>query len=66
MQFVLMTQYFDTIKDIGANSKNSSILMPHSPGGMRDFQEQIIRGTYIGNQMREDLDFDDEANHSEE
>ena len=25
MQFVLMTQYFDTIKDIGANSKNSSI-----------------------------------------
>lgn len=59
MQFVLMTQYFDTIKDIGANSKNSSILMPHSPGGMRDFQDQIIKGTYIGNQMAEDLDSDD-------
>ena len=55
MQFVLMTQYFDTIKDIGANSKNSSILMPHSPGGMRDFQEQIIRGTYVGNQMDRDM-----------
>lgn len=54
MQFVLMTQYFDTIKDIGANSKNSSILMPHSPGGMRDFQEQIIRGTYVGNQLGHD------------
>ncbi|MGY8927230.1 MAG: SPFH domain-containing protein, partial [Flavobacteriales bacterium] len=51
MQFVLMTQYFDTIKDIGANSKNSSILMPHSPGGMRDFQDQIIRGTYVGSQL---------------
>ena len=55
MQFVLMTQYFDTIKDIGANSKNSSILMPHSPGGMRDFQEQIINGTFVGNQIDQDL-----------
>ena len=48
MQFVLITQYFDTIKDIGANSKNSSILMPHSPGGMKEFQDQIISGTYVG------------------
>lgn len=55
MQFVLMTQYFDTIKDIGASSKNSSILMPHSPGGMRDFQDQIIRGTFVGNQMDQDI-----------
>ncbi|MGB0915501.1 MAG: SPFH domain-containing protein [Crocinitomicaceae bacterium] len=60
MQFVLMTQYFDTIKDIGANSKNSSILMPHSPGGMRDFQDQIIKGTYIGNQLDEDINSDDD------
>jgi regulator of protease activity HflC (stomatin/prohibitin superfamily) len=55
MQFVLMTQYFDTIKDIGANSKNSSILMPHSPGGMKEFQEQIITGTFVGNRMRDDI-----------
>ena len=55
MQFVLMTQYFDTIKDIGANSKNSSILMPHSPGGMKDFQDQIIKGTYVGHQFGEDM-----------
>lgn len=61
MQFVLMTQYFDTIKDIGANSKNSSILMPHSPGGMKDFQDQIIRGTYIGNQFKEDLEDDSKS-----
>jgi regulator of protease activity HflC (stomatin/prohibitin superfamily) len=53
MQFVLMTQYFDTIKDIGANSKNSSILMPHSPGGMKDFQSQIIAGTFVGNKLRD-------------
>ena len=64
MQFVLMTQYFDTIKDIGANSKNSSILMPHSPGGMKDFQSQIISGTFIGNKMKDHLERDD--NQAEE
>ncbi len=53
MQFVLMTQYFDTIKDIGANSKNSSILMPHSPGGLKEFQNQIISGTYVGSKLSE-------------
>ena len=56
MQFVLMTQYFDTIKDIGANSKNSSILMPHSPGGMRDFQDQIIQGTFVGGKLKDNMD----------
>ncbi len=59
MQFVLMTQYFDTIKDIGASSKNTSILMPHSPGGMRDIQEQIIKGTYVGQQINHDVNGDD-------
>jgi regulator of protease activity HflC (stomatin/prohibitin superfamily) len=53
MQFVLMTQYFDTLKDIGSNSKNAAILMPHSPGGMKDFQEQIINGTFIGNNLND-------------
>jgi len=55
MQFVLMTQYFDTIKDIGANSKNTSILMPHTPGGMKDIQDQIIRGTYVAHQINHDV-----------
>ncbi len=55
MQFVLMTQYFDTIKDIGANSKNSSILMPHSPGGMKEFQDQIIAGTFVGGQLKDNM-----------
>jgi regulator of protease activity HflC (stomatin/prohibitin superfamily) len=64
MQFVLMTQYFDTIKDIGANSKNSSILMPHSPGGMKDFQEQIISGTFVGNKLKDDIQGSKGTEHS--
>ncbi len=53
MQFVLMTQYFDTIKDIGANSKNSSILIPHSPGAMKDYQQEIIQGTFLGQKLND-------------
>lgn len=51
MQFVLLTQYFDTIQAIGSNSKNSTVLMPHSPAAMKDFQNQIIQGTIVGGKM---------------
>ncbi len=53
MQFVLLTQYFDTLNNIGANSKNSSILIPHSPGAMADFQQQIVNGTLVGAKLHE-------------
>jgi regulator of protease activity HflC (stomatin/prohibitin superfamily) len=51
MQFVLMTQYFDTLNSIGADSKNTTLMMPHSPGGMKDFQQQIITGTIVGSHV---------------
>ncbi len=51
MQFVLMTQYFDTLTAIGSNSTNSTIMVPHTPGGMKDFQQQIIDGTIIGEKL---------------
>ena len=54
MQFVLMTQYFDTLTAIGSNSTNSTIMVPHTPGGMKDFQQQIIDGTIIGKKLAKD------------
>jgi len=59
MQFVLLTQYFDTLNNIGANGKNTTMLMPHSPGAMADFQQQIIAGTAFGQKMSKDIDDDD-------
>jgi regulator of protease activity HflC (stomatin/prohibitin superfamily) len=44
MNLVLMTQYFDTLKEVGANS--NTILIPHSPGGMNDIASQI-RNAFI-------------------
>ncbi len=60
MQFVLLTQYFDTLNNIGANGKNTTMLMPHSPGAMADFQQQIVAGTAFGQKMSNDLESDDE------
>lgn len=55
MQFVLLTQYFDTLNNIGSNGKNTTMLMPHSPGAMQDFQQQIVAGTAFGQIMSNDL-----------
>lgn len=55
MQFVLLTQYFDTLNNVGSNSKNTSILIPHSPSAMKDFQQQVIEGTYVGQQLRDNV-----------
>lgn len=49
MNLVLMTQYFDTIKDIGASSKTNTILIPHSPGGMGDISDQMRNAVITGN-----------------
>lgn len=49
MQFVLMTQHYDTIKEVGMN--NSTVLVPSSPGSMKDLQQQIMEGTLIGEEL---------------
>ena len=41
MNLVLMTQYFDMLKEIGASSRSNAILIPHSPGNMAALQDQI-------------------------
>jgi hypothetical protein len=48
MMLVLLTQYFDTLKEIGASSRSNTIMMPHSPGAMVDFFEQIRNAVVLG------------------
>eukprot|EP01018_Ginkgo_biloba_P024738 Gb_03976 [translate_table: standard] len=49
MDMVLVTQYFDTMKEIGASSKSSSVFIPHGPGAVRDITHQIRDDGYVGN-----------------
>jgi len=44
MDMVLVTQYFDTMKEIGASSKSSAVFIPHGPGAVRDVASQIREG----------------------
>jgi len=44
MSMVLVTQYFDTLKDIGADGKSNTIFLPHSPGGLNEIAAQIRAG----------------------
>jgi regulator of protease activity HflC (stomatin/prohibitin superfamily) len=41
MNLVLMTQYFDTLKEVGAASRTNTILLPHSPGALSDLTAQM-------------------------
>jgi len=52
MQLVVMTQYFDTLKEVGAQSRTNTIMIPHSPSAVRgiseDLQTSVMLGTMEG------------------
>ena len=51
LNLILMTQYFDTIKDLGASSHNNTIMIPHSPSSVGDILQQISNSVIIANQV---------------
>ncbi len=48
MMLVLVTQYLDTMKEIGAQDKSNTILMPHSPSAMTDIFQQMQNAIMVG------------------
>ncbi|XP_020597265.1 hypersensitive-induced response protein 1-like [Phalaenopsis equestris] len=48
MYMVLITQYFDAMKEIGAASKSSAVFIPHGPGAVRDVAAQVKDGLLQG------------------
>jgi len=51
MQLVLMTQYFDTLKEIAANDHSNTILIPHTPNTLTDLFSQIRTAIVTGNEL---------------
>lgn len=49
MNLALITQYFDTLKEIGANSNINTILLPHSPAGLKDIAAHLRDNIITGN-----------------
>jgi len=44
MSLVLLTQYFDTLRDIGTRGGTNTLFLPNSPGAAGEFQTQILAG----------------------
>jgi regulator of protease activity HflC (stomatin/prohibitin superfamily) len=51
MNLVLMTQYFDMLKEIGASSRSNAILIPHSPGNLSTLTDQIRNAMIEADQL---------------
>ncbi|CAI5521374.1 unnamed protein product, partial [Closterium sp. Naga37s-1] len=53
LDMVLVTQYFDTMKDIGASAKSNTVFIPHAPSQISDISAQIRNGMLQGNVKQE-------------
>ncbi|KXK27392.1 MAG: Modulator of FtsH protease HflK [candidate division WS6 bacterium OLB20] len=51
MNLVLLTQYFDTLKDIGQNASSNTILIPHGPGAVNDLASQLRDAMITANEI---------------
>ena len=51
LNLVLMTQYFDTLKDIGVSAGSKVILVPHSPGGLADIGSELRNSILTGTEL---------------
>jgi regulator of protease activity HflC (stomatin/prohibitin superfamily) len=54
MSLVLLTQYYDMLTDVGRHSNSNTILIPHSPGAVGDFQQQILTSLLAADKATED------------
>jgi regulator of protease activity HflC (stomatin/prohibitin superfamily) len=52
MALVLLTQYFDTLRDIGTRGGTNTLFLPNNPGAAADFQTQILAGLRSGIERR--------------
>lgn len=44
MDLIMVTQYFDTIKELGNSSNSTTVFIPHGPGHVKDISDQIRNG----------------------
>jgi regulator of protease activity HflC (stomatin/prohibitin superfamily) len=55
MTLVLLTQYLDTLKEIGAASNSNTIMLSHSPSEIHNLHEQISQAIAIGDVISQNV-----------
>mmetsp|Transcript_27789 Transcript_27789/g.64852 ORF Transcript_27789/g.64852 Transcript_27789/m.64852 type:complete len:152 (+) Transcript_27789:1140-1595(+) len=48
LDLMIVTQYFDMMKEIGAQSKTNAVFMNHSPGALEDLAAAVQKGFMAG------------------
>ena len=48
MTLVLLTQYLDTLKEIGASANSNTIMLSHSPNEIQNLRDQISQAVMVG------------------
>jgi len=48
MDLMIVTQYFDMMKDIGAQSKTNAVFLNHSPGALEELAQSVQKGFLSG------------------
>lgn len=51
MNLVMMTQYFDTLKEMTMTTQSNTIMLPHSPSGMTDLIDQFRTAFISANEV---------------
>ena len=44
LDLMIVTQYFDMMKEVGGNSKNNALFLNHSPAGLSELSQSIHNG----------------------
>jgi regulator of protease activity HflC (stomatin/prohibitin superfamily) len=52
MQLVMMTQYFDTLKSIGESDRTNTLFLPHSPGAVTEFSDQLLQAMLVADRSK--------------
>jgi regulator of protease activity HflC (stomatin/prohibitin superfamily) len=55
MTLVLLTQYLDTLKEIGASANSNTIMLSHSPSEIQNLREQISQAVAVGDLIGESV-----------
>merc|ERR1712196_527863 len=51
MDMMILTQYFDVLKDLGSGAKSSAAFIPHSPAGVSDVSGAVRNGVLQARQV---------------
>jgi len=55
MTLVLLTQYLDTLKEIGASANTNTLMLSHAPSEIRNLRDQISQAIAVGDLIGENV-----------